>query len=65
MTYSRMLILIFSFSFLGLSYAETTTVVLQQGLNGYSGVQDTWVGFKGDVDSNYVNDTSIKVSSYC
>ncbi len=40
----------------------TTTVVLQQGLNGYAGVEDTFIA-STDADTNFAGDTYVRLHS--
>ena len=40
------------FTLLFLAHADTTTIVLQNGLGGYNGCEDAYT-FTEDVDANY------------
>ena len=56
MCVKKLCILVSGFIFyLQFSYADTTTIVLQNGLNNYNGFEDTY-NFTESPDSNYHND---------
>ena len=55
MNMRRMIFLLASMLYCGFAYADTTTIVLQNGLNNYNGFEDTY-NFTESPDSNYHND---------
>lgn len=60
MNFKYWLILIITFFCFGYSFADTTTVVLQNGLGGYSGCEDSY-NFTEKPDTNFSNYEKIQI----